>query len=266
MHRVRQLRVLPGQNQVLVVRSVYHSQFRSEHAIELYNLPPKGHIAEYPCKQRVMLERDGVIRNFHLSDFYLPPTYTVSNNQDRYPPISIYMVPNEPQMVFHYLLWPTRTQGTTDNASWIYDLSESIVAQSGREVDSNINLRILPGIHRALAWGHQLFDRRESPHTLLFQRYICRQRGPLRTDWQDKPQEKMLARGRKEIPQLNIFAYVENVNINTFPEFFEKGIASITWDESIGRTCAVCGDSNVITVMDFAKTDGMDRSALTKNW
>ncbi|KAF9006344.1 hypothetical protein BDZ89DRAFT_1079670, partial [Hymenopellis radicata] len=257
MHRVRQLRVLPGQNQVLIVRTVYHPQFRNEHAIELYNLPPKGRTALYTSNQLVFLTRDGVMRNFHLSDFYLPPTYTVSNNQDRYPPISIYMVANRPQTVLHYLLWPTRTQGTTDNANWIYDLSGSIVPQSGREADSDINLRLLPGVHRALVWGHEFSDRRESPSTLVFQRYICRQRGPPRTDWQDKSQEPMLARGRKEIPQLNIFAYLQNVNVNTFPEFFEKGIASISWDESIGRACAVCGDSNVITVMDIAKTDGM---------
>ncbi|KIY68882.1 hypothetical protein CYLTODRAFT_489397 [Cylindrobasidium torrendii FP15055 ss-10] len=268
-HRIRQIRVLPDQHQILVIRTVYSTVQQVPTGpllaaqlsyIELFDIPNHQYSGPVDAAQGFFLRESVKARNFHISDAYHPSFWPES--RDALEPVSIYMVDvaRRPQAFVHWMLWPQNGIDTATKGKSRYCLEpDALVMQTGRDAKlwgKDDNIRVFAGQRRAFVWGNSIHDRSGSAKAVFVHRYTPRQRTPSGEELCDV-EETMMRDGRAALE--TVFANVVNIHPGG-PDSAasETGVSSFTWDESLGRVCYVSKESNVLRIWDFAYTSWKD--------
>ncbi|KAK2461528.1 hypothetical protein APHAL10511_005991 [Amanita phalloides] len=256
-HRIRAFRVLPGQKELLVVRTVPLSPTSDLMLVELYTAPIYPGSYEYTCLDSYTVSGK-LVASVQISDYGIP---TTTGDQPQLlpssgppPPISIYIRTSNPSGVLHHSLWPSFTDHPTAPTSprtrriWFYDLSQATVQTS--HVSSPYDIHVLPGAYRAMMYTVRADDRRDAQRVVNFRRYIS----PGNVPW-DYPKAvdstgSVLRRPRYLIPS-NVYASID-LTVNAKAQLEATGMVAVAWDESIGRLCMTTGQDQKIRVMDFS--------------
>ncbi|RDB19504.1 hypothetical protein Hypma_013473 [Hypsizygus marmoreus] len=268
---IKALRALPGQNELLVIRtitvpSLTIKEGKYTNLLEIYDMPDNNEFDPVSPKARFYIGRDEVTR-FHISDYGIPSKngetiYTLRHDTHPPPPISIYA---ETTLLKHgtkhWLLWPgyketpaTRTKPATK--TFHYDL-EHVCEQSEDTCDTTHVPCILPGAYRALIYTVDHADRTDTPGILTLKRYVNPEVQPegypiprvdrstsvLRRDHPPVPEDKYTA--------LELDAHVMQT-------YQRGGLGAIAWDEGSGRVCVATGNSENIEMWDFACVERTD--------
>lgn len=263
-HVIRHIRVLPEQQQVLAIRTVYTMQpdsRRQRTYVELYNLPPSGPLGSIchrkdDAVQRVelleLLEGDEVLCA-HISDVYCPAFGLGAANHPN--PLSIYTVVDaargrKPTML-HWMLWPVATDDVS--AGHYYLTRESLARQAipNGQAQGNEAIRILPGSRRALVWGHSRSARSGFPTATSVSFYTAA----------NNPVEQVtLATATTSESERAAHGanHAFKAVVGMTATAFASGISSISWDEGLGRVCYVLNEGGTLHVSDFSHCGGMD--------
>lgn len=272
-HRIRQIRVLPDQHQILVVRTVYTVAQQVPNGpllpaqpsyVELYDIPSYQYSGPIDAAQGLSLRECVRARNFHISDAYYPSFWPKS--RDAPEPVSIYMVDvaRRPQAFVHWMLWPQECVDNAKKVKLLYCLErDTLVMQTGKDVKrwgKDDNIRVLAGQRRAFVWGNHVQDRSGSSKAVFVHRYTPRERTPSGEELCNA-EESMMRDGRVALGEA--FANVVNIHPGG-PDSAasETGVSSFAWDESLGRVCYVSKESNVLRIWDFAFTSWKDPHCL----
>ncbi|KAG7442498.1 uncharacterized protein BT62DRAFT_936055 [Guyanagaster necrorhizus] len=262
-YTIMAVRVLPEQSHVLVIRRMHGPSFTPRNAIELYQMPD-SQAGSQSFTTAAAFERvwtpECYTRSFHISDHYRSSYEsdhpTRWNSNDPPPPVSIFMSSAAPNTMTHYHLWPSLTKsriyGTAKTIDvWAYTLGESCTQQSLHRSDTDIT-RVIPGVYRSLAWHQPQEDRSITPKMTSLMRYTSREALPVAYASPTFPtDEPLLRKGRKGVPKF-VYGPFQDVNEESYPNLFRRGVSAAAWDESIGRACFVSDESTVVDVLDMA--------------
>ncbi|KAK0211312.1 hypothetical protein DFS33DRAFT_1298808 [Desarmillaria ectypa] len=260
-HTIMAVRVLPDQSHILVIRRIQHPSLIPRNTIELYQMPNSGSqsLTATAAFERVWTP-ECYARSFHISNHYRTSHKgdhpTRWNSNDPPPPLSIFMSSARPNTMTHYHLWPSliksQIYGTGKTIDlWAYSLGDSCTQQSLHRSDTNIT-RVIPGVYRSLAWHQPQGDRSISPKMTSLMRYTSREALPTGYSSPTLPtDEPLLRKGRIGVPKF-VYGPFQDVNEESYPNLFHKGISAAAWDESIGRACFVSDEASVIEVLDMA--------------
>ncbi|KAF8628243.1 hypothetical protein AX15_004019 [Amanita polypyramis BW_CC] len=257
-HRIRAFRVLPGQKDLLVVRTVSLSPTSDLMLVELYTAPIYPGSYEYTCIDSYTVSGK-FVTSVQVTDYGIP---TTTGDQPQLlpssgppPPISIYIRTSNPSGIVHHCLWPSFLDPPTTGPApmqriWFYDLSQATIQTS--HVSSPYGIHVLPGAYRAMMYTVREDDRRDAPRVVNFRRYV----NPGNMPWDyprsvpDDSSGSVLRRPRYLIPS-NVYASID-LTINAKTQLEATGLAAVAWDETIGRLCVAAGNDQKIRVMDFS--------------
>lgn len=182
------------------------------HMFELYNFLPQGTTAAMNAVGTpTRIPHHGSVTDYQISDHYRPSIFPAFNPPPASPPpISMYVTIRRPaeQEMHHFTIWPSEVIMVDEDVDgvpavkWEYKLSESSNDMHTKMMvgPSNINLHLVPAVHRCLLWGSSFEDHSCSPKPLLFERYVSEDRISMASlcsvDSQRTP-EPVLAKGRK---------------------------------------------------------------------
>ncbi|KAJ7109839.1 hypothetical protein C8R44DRAFT_264372 [Mycena epipterygia] len=254
-HQIRTIRVLPEQNDVIVVRTVVSEETpghpQIEHLTEMFHIP--SHPGEAPV---TLFERWPIdpraYDSFHLSDPVTPsigidhPNIQPASGAP--PPISLFCCTVAPVGMVHYLIWPKIEEEAGKPPRYYFNL-EFVVPQTVH-VSVPWATHVLTGSSKALMYTVDS-ERKDTPRLLTVRRYLSPQLQPL---WSlrgmEDPTEPI---SRKDRPALSK-KYYSSFNLPRYlrRKLDDEGLAAITWDEAIGRVCLACGDEFKIHILDFA--------------
>ncbi|PFH49670.1 hypothetical protein AMATHDRAFT_147100 [Amanita thiersii Skay4041] len=257
-HRIRAFRVLPGQKEILIVRTVTISATADLVLLEIYAAPQHHGLWRYQCTDRYTITGK-VIASVHISDYGVPsttgdqPTLQLSTGPP--PPISLYFRTLNPNAILHHSILPSyldypKTLSRPARRVWFYDLAQ-VTLQTNHHVSPPYNLHILPGAYRAVVYSIREEDRKDTPGLVALRRYLNPEFTP-----KDYPRpspvtlNSVLRKPRYTIPAA-VYSSIE-LSVNAREQLAKNGISAIAWDESIGRLCIVPGNEQKIRVLDFS--------------
>ncbi|EMD32513.1 hypothetical protein CERSUDRAFT_77231 [Gelatoporia subvermispora B] len=254
-HTIRAIRMLPCQNQVLVVREI-GAPLEGEHVLEIYDIIPPGDELTELARDATdieWLETDtiGVLSGIQLSDHGLPTTLDASFHTARAPqPITLWahrhlrLAPQDTQRGRHpyaysgllrAVLYPERTP----EGGYRYTL-ERLAPLRAIPLAGGYVLHALVGAQRSLVYMTHEEDLRATPRVRGLRRFC----DPGLVSY-----EAALARADKE-------CFTRKIKV---PKDVEWGaVAAMAWDESIGRLCVAEWMSDVVHVLDFSHAPMLD--------
>ncbi|KAJ7897250.1 hypothetical protein B0H14DRAFT_398673 [Mycena olivaceomarginata] len=262
-HQIRTIRVLPDQNDVVVIRSVVSEETPGhplvEHLTEMFHIPaaiphdvekPRGDLIVQPFERWPVDPRN--YSSFHISDPVIasigldhPNLQSASGVP---PPLGLFLGTVDPVGMVHYLIWPKIEEQPDGPTRYHFNL-EFVVPQTVH-VSAPWTTNVLSGGSRALMYTVD-DDRKDMPRLLTLRRYLSPQLQPL---WSlrgtEDPTEPVSRRDRPALSKRYYSSF-------TLPRYMreklhEHGLAAITWDETIGRVCIACGNELRIHILDFA--------------
>ncbi|KAF8899288.1 hypothetical protein BD779DRAFT_1465227 [Infundibulicybe gibba] len=257
-HRIEAIRILPGQKDILVVRTITTSPTSKLHLVEIFDAPEGGGMTLRHAKDIYTIQDKNAV-SFHISDYGIPGT-TGDQPKLRHmngppPPISIFFRTVDPIGVAHHVIWPAHFEipATTTRAAetrYFYNLDH--VTDQSFHVSTPHVTHVLPGAYRALMYTISSEDRKDAPSLVSLRRYINPE-----IQYTDYPvpkvdtAEPVTRRERHPMPwnvysSLKMPQHVQQV-------YQQGGVAAITWDESIGRVCIAAEDEMKIRILDFAQ-------------
>ncbi|KAJ6575495.1 hypothetical protein B0H19DRAFT_1128980 [Mycena capillaripes] len=254
-HQIRTIRVLPEQNDVVVIRTVVSEQTPghpvAQHLTEMFHIPATPDDAVVQPFERWPID-PRVYDSFYLSD---PVTASIGIDHPNIqpasgapPPISLFCRTVDPVGIVHYLIWPKIEEEPDKPPRYSFNL-EYVVPQTVH-VSAPWPTRVLTGASKALLYNVDN-ERKDSPQMLTMRRYLSPQLQPL---WSlrgvEDPTEPI---SRKDRPALSK-KYYSSFNLPRYlrRKLADQGLSSMTWDEAIGRVCIACGDEIKIHILDFA--------------
>ncbi|SJL15646.1 uncharacterized protein ARMOST_19150 [Armillaria ostoyae] len=253
--RIRALRVIPRQNQFLVIQTSLENQ----HFAQIYRMPKFGKHHQEPDETR-LLDIHGFIPSFQISDNYqsmdyIPghPNYLQSLNYDP-PPISIFIQTSNPPGLVHYTMMPM-----SDRADDVYYTVEgnSFTQQSRNDKEQ---YDVLPGIHRALVYKTVYDDATQTQGITELRRYLNKKRPhPAYISGFREVREPLLRRYAMETWR-PIPVYL---SITLPDEILQRirsvGMGTIAWDEGTGRVCISSRDGKIV-VLDMGRVLPVDET------
>ncbi|KAM6498570.1 hypothetical protein JOM56_006518 [Amanita muscaria] len=254
-HRIRAFRVLPGQKELIVVRTVSLSENNDLMLVELYKAPVYHGSYQYTCVDSYTVSGK-LVASVQISDHGIPtttgdqPQLHPSNGPP--PPISIYVRTSKPSGVIHHCLWPSFMDIPMDELirrTWFYDLSQATVQTS--HVSAPYDIHVLPGAYRAMMYTVRPDDRNDDLQLVSFRRYI--NPGNVPFDYPEKEPDSfgpVLGRPRYLIPA-HVYSSID-LTLSASAQLATTGISAVAWDETIGRLCVVAGKEQKIRVWDFS--------------
>ncbi|KAJ7206725.1 hypothetical protein B0H12DRAFT_1243273 [Mycena haematopus] len=153
-HQVRTIRVLPEQNDILVIRTVVSEETPGhplvQHLTEMFHIPTTPGDVVQPFERWPVDAR--VYTSFHISD---PVTASIGVDHPNIqpstgapPPISLFCQTADPVGIVHYLIWPQIVEEPNKPTRYYFNL-EYVVPQTVH-VSSR---RVLPVLHRYVDGG-----------------------------------------------------------------------------------------------------------------
>ncbi|KAJ6520192.1 hypothetical protein C8R45DRAFT_52401 [Mycena sanguinolenta] len=254
-HQVRTIRVLPEQNDVIVIRTVVAEESPGhplvQHVVEMFHIPTTaGDGTVQPFERWPVDPRS--YTSFHISD---PVTASIGVDHPNIqpssgvpPPISLFCLTAEPVGMAHYLIWPQIVEEPNKPARYYFNL-EYVVPQTVH-VSSPWPTHVLPGASKALVYTLEN-ENKDMPRLLSLRRYLSPQLQPLASlRGMEDPTEPISRRDRPALSK----RYYSSFNITRYirGKLDQHGLAAITWDETIGRACIACGNEHKIIILDFA--------------
>jgi hypothetical protein len=268
--RIRAVRNLPNQKELLVIHTLIYGENDQDHILAVYDLPKEeSKTTPSESKDSYELLSQTVVTAFHVSDPGIPTKYEdyyrLRSDSHPPPPISIYMetyTQNDTETptpynhgIKHSILWPSLklTPGPTPQdrpkKSYHYDF-DHVVPQTTHQCPS-YHAHVLPGAFRAILYTVSDTNRTATPPLVNLRRYINPEYQD--TDYPIPRVNKSSHIMRKKHPTLplNTFSSI-TLDSQMRERYTEDGIAAITWDEGIGRVCMASGDNDTIDILDFA--------------
>ncbi|KAJ3861912.1 hypothetical protein EV359DRAFT_46247 [Lentinula novae-zelandiae] len=253
-HKIRAVRVLPKQNQVLVIRTLRLrkiDQHQDQHTMELHTLPDAGVLGVVSLPDDYALITNRNATSIHISDNYEPligPDHPFKHDpKARPPPLSIYVCGEELEGMEHFNIDPVLSY----DGYWFYDL-EWYVEQATVK-DPKYGVRIIPGVYRALVYTVPCDDRSDMPKIKSLGRYFNTQYQRADYPYGHPPQGDLsVVRQRYLRPEHEHVPF--RLNSNTFQHIAETGCSAITWDESTGRVCVATQKNLKFLIMDIKQT------------
>ncbi|KAE9401917.1 hypothetical protein BT96DRAFT_572810 [Gymnopus androsaceus JB14] len=249
-HKIRAIRVLPKQNQVLVVRTIRLRKLdekQDQHLVELYTLPNAGELGVESQPDQYILITNRNAHSIHLSDNYDPPRGIdhpfLHDPNARPPPLSIYVCGEQLEGTEHINIDPE----LSFDGRWVYNL-EWLHEQTTIH-DAQYGLRVIPGVRRALVYTVPLDDRSDNPKIRSLSRYF----NP-NFHLEDYPHgaepegDLSVLRKRYLRPAEEYTAF--KFNSTMFKTIAETGFSAIAWDESTGRICIATQKTMKFLIMD----------------
>ncbi|KAJ7597656.1 hypothetical protein C8J56DRAFT_325480 [Mycena floridula] len=276
-HRIKSHRVLPIQNQVLVIRELL-DHHDIQYVIELYNLPKRSEdFQDVDAFDRVFIN-DKIADRFIITDpFHLSgddhPTLRSTNQCP--PPISIFMrtvsetdernytdyAPYGAKRqllseagISHYTVAATTYPEDNDTSDriWVYPVDfvvqQSTVVIKGRAL-------VLPGSDRSIlcVMPENSDERHEVPKITAMRRYI-NPRHLAREYPHPEPDMKEPLLGRERISTPGRLYSTFQIAEETLAKLATEGVSTIDYDEGIGRVCLVSArEPTKIRVLDFSR-------------
>ncbi|KAF5357426.1 hypothetical protein D9757_008411 [Collybiopsis confluens] len=260
-HKIRAIRVLPKQNQVLVVRTLLLRRLGEEqdyHTVELHTLPDLGQlgVVRNAPEQYFTIENRNA-SSIHISDMYEPVRgndHPFLYDPDARPmPLSIYVC-GEGLEGMENVNIPPDQYFDGKQLRWYYPLTHWHEQQT--ICDERYHVRILPGVRRALLYKVPVDDRSDLPKIKELGRYY----NPCYTldDYPHDPEfdpphpdEKLgmgIVRRRYQRPPNEYVPF--KFRSSTFEHIAKEGFSAMTWDESTGRVCIATPKNMKFLVMD----------------
>ncbi|KAK7063912.1 hypothetical protein R3P38DRAFT_17160 [Favolaschia claudopus] len=257
-HQIRTIRVLPAQNDVLVVRTASMERTPGhpivEHLTEMFHIPLSAdedqEVLVHPYERWPVDPK--TYSNFHLSD---PITASIGIDHPNIqpesgapPPISLFCQTVDPVGLVHYLIWPKIEETPNQPTKYYFNL-EYVVPQTVHVSTPSV-INVLAGSSKALMFTVDN-ERSATPRMLTLRRYLSPQLQPL---WSlrgvEDPTEPISRRDRPALSKRYYSSF-------TLPRYLRDklhnfGLSAIIWDETIGRVCIACGDELKIHILDFA--------------
>ncbi|KAF5356544.1 hypothetical protein D9758_008215 [Tetrapyrgos nigripes] len=270
VQKVMGFRVLPAQNEILVIRTVQTAGWdhltNDTHIIELFPVPELGAIGVLtpPIGEPAYIEGK-FAESFEISGDYIPPCSPdfpyLYDAKACPPPISVYMRTLNPRGVLHYNLYPSKEitgvqineEGVVEEiGEWKYT-TDWAVPQS-THYSEPVDARIIPGVHRALIYTVPGDDRTDEPNLLALRRYY----NPLFPGsgyphppyGHPEPEHEVIE--KRYLRPTNLFCSFQ-INSPYLEHIKEQGFTAIAWDESIGRVCIATPKDMHILVLDVGK-------------
>ncbi|KAJ7651602.1 hypothetical protein DFH06DRAFT_548148 [Mycena polygramma] len=257
-HQIRTIRVLPEQNDVVIIRTVVTEptpgHIVAQHLTEMFHIPLAPHYdgdaTVQPFERWPVDPRE--YSSFHISD---PVTVSVGPDHPNIqpasgapPPISLFCRTSEPMGMVHYLIWPKIEEEPGQPPKYSFNL-EFVVPQTVH-VSSPRATRVLTGSSKALMYTVDN-ERTDAPRMLSMRRYLSPQLQPL---WSlrgtEDPTEPISRRDRSALSKRYYSSFQLPRNLKQ--KMDDHGLSAITWDETIGRLCIACGNEIKIHILDFA--------------
>ncbi|KAK0208997.1 hypothetical protein DFS33DRAFT_492216 [Desarmillaria ectypa] len=246
--RIRALRVIPRQNQFLVIQT----SLENDHYAQIYRMPKFGKHNQEPDETR-LLDIHGFIPSFQISDNYqsmdyIPghANYFQSLNYDP-PPISIFVQTSNPPGLVHYTIMPM-----SDRADDVYYTVEgnSFTQQSRND---KAQYDVLPGIHRALVYKTVYDDTTQTQGIVELRRYLNKKRPhPAYISGFREVREPLLRRYAMETWRpIPVYLSITLPN-EILQRIRTVGMGTIAWDEGTGRVCISSRDGKVV-VLDMGR-------------
>ncbi|KAJ8523092.1 hypothetical protein ONZ45_g433 [Pleurotus djamor] len=263
IHRIRCIRVIPGQMHICVIRSVGIGPLFQ---VALFDMPLMGETLKAAPREEAFGNKH--ITHVFISDldpsqeepklrqFHSPP-----------PPIAIYVRTINPNSLIHYKIWPERVSHPgSSTVAYVYT-ARYITEQSTRLTRSKVVPFVLPGASRAIIYHVQKYDRTDAPPMLDLIKYVDQNGRPVgfpdEPDSDDGPDD-ILRTPRQAIPH-TLFSTVA-LPKSWKEDLGQAGLGAITWDEGIGRVCLSVKDEPSLRVLDFATSRTLeDRFASWKS-
>ncbi|KAG6853541.1 hypothetical protein C0991_003398 [Blastosporella zonata] len=183
---IRAVLPLPGQNQMLVFRTVKANlRFRIEpvtlNFLELFDMPDEnasGVTSFLPVAHHWVTDKN--LTAVHISDYVTPTTngdtnYTIKSMSQPLAPISIYLETHSPPGIDHSILWPSKQSGVPHGGTHLsklykYDLSDFVMQTSHQSTP--LTSHVLPGAFRSIVYTTSENDRTDAPSLHALRRYI----------------------------------------------------------------------------------------------
>ncbi|CAA7268055.1 unnamed protein product [Cyclocybe aegerita] len=257
-HRIRALRFLPSQNDILVIRSISTIPGTPEtHAFEIYSVPGQpGYHRVRPKYAWECEDKWGLNTEFTISD---PANFARKTGPDHpdilrreYCPPTIWVfAPSENPKGATY--WYFRPEPEVEwrngpNDKFIY---KSISLRPYHHSNRNYFERALPGAERTLFYEYDK-DGTDAPPIVGFRRFLFPEKrfGTLYPT--DDIIEPVMAVEKDDRDCDFAFRYIERCGNLVDDVNKDGGLAAITWDENSGRICLASDGNQRIYVYDLA--------------
>lgn len=274
-HKILSIRILPEQNEVLVVRHVAHPPelfFPPSTVIEQYlipiNLSDESIVEEFAARDRLW------INNYHITEVQISDHYTLSDYDAtvsselyhqvyRARPITVYAQTIMPKGLLRFTLFPKKapphwlppTPASSPMSSfsggtpllrdtYIYDLRHMSVLRRLRGIN-DVNYKVIAASCLPII---QIIDENDiTAHPKIFQMYRWLHPDADRLEPATPQEDAEYAAQR--------IRTLSDIGINM--SSIER-LACYAWDETIGRLLMVQKDGATVHVVDFARTRRLD--------
>ncbi|KAJ3723589.1 hypothetical protein DFJ43DRAFT_648646 [Lentinula guzmanii] len=257
-HKICAFRVLPKQNQVLVIRSLrlrklerdhrYRPQDR--HTMELHILPDAGQLGVMSLPEEYIMLDDGNVASVHISDSYEPlrgDDHPFLHDPNARPlPLAVYMCWEDlggvEQINVHPLL--------SYDQRWYYNLDWNQTQATVKDPEHHV--RVIPGVQRALMYTVPLDDRSDKPKIKTLGRYCNPYSHDVAYPHGFPPEGDFSVLRYRYVRPTKDYAPIK-CSSNVFQHIAEKGCNAITWDESTGRVCMATQKNMKFLILDVRK-------------
>ncbi|KAJ3480199.1 hypothetical protein NLI96_g8515 [Meripilus lineatus] len=274
-HHIMALRLLPVQNQILVVRKIQDTSppilNQDVFQIEFYDVPVNlsGQpldVSAHPVD--ILSMQTEILHEVNITDHYIPSRNDESLNKqvfgsDTKPPHPISIISRGTDKMVEHPFPPTPPTSTSardpltprslspfstkQEVQYKYTFEETYVLISVHAPVDSV-YRVLPGSYRPIFYSIPKDDRTDSPPVLSMKRYWDDS-----AEWLKQPSAEQLADP--------LYLSVDGHKLRDIGFFGEKDTTRVTamaWDETIGRLCMVPAGRNTVVVLDFAKAPKED--------
>ncbi|KAJ3995485.1 hypothetical protein F5050DRAFT_1573460 [Lentinula boryana] len=256
-HKICAIRVLPKQNQVLVIRSLrlrklegvrYRPQDR--HTMELHTLPDAGELGVLSLPDEYIMLDDGNVASVHISDSYEPlrgADHPFPHDPNARPlPLSVYVCWEDlggmQQINVHPLL--------SYDERWYYDLEWNHTQATVKDPEHHV--RVIPGVRRALLYTVPRNDRSDKPKIKTLGRYCNPYSHNVEYPHGFPPEGDFSVVRYRYVRPTHDYAPIKCCS-PAFDNIAETGCTAITWDESTGRVCMATQKNMKFLILDVRK-------------
>ncbi|TFK41981.1 hypothetical protein BDQ12DRAFT_645354 [Crucibulum laeve] len=241
-YRIRTFKVLPEQNQILVIRSI--TDHRLIYTVEMFDMPKGDGITYGQAKSHTLIHgrRFGSI---NIAERHIPKKRedhpTLRYTFEPPPPISLFFQSVGESGLSEYAIFPV-VFDTPSGRQFRYSATDAL--QMTMHVTEPLTPHILPGAHRALMYTVPQENLTQSPQIVNLRRYT-------RPACEDGTAFEMIVtkEGRYKTP---LIPYVSAKPEIPYQINQKGGICSAAWDETIGRLCIASDLEDGIQVLDFS--------------
>ncbi|TFK26672.1 hypothetical protein FA15DRAFT_588002 [Coprinopsis marcescibilis] len=261
-HKINALRVYPGQDNLIAIRSASSTPGVESYFVEWHDLPKQLGHALSTARSRYTLNNKKVKR-FTISDYGLPnrtkycdrPTFMHEHGPP--PPVSIYLETYDPPGIEHHAVYPKQVQVSAETATtparYTYEYDHDTYQMSTHVCRAGTKATVLPGSQRAMLVLTEPGNVRDSKRVLGLRRYVHPTNTGVKYE-EDPPlyAEPVMRRGRFPMPRKGVYSTMDSGDtLDTINEL--GGASAVCWDESTGRTCIAPEHGQGIFILEGSK-------------